>query len=81
MTNTARFLHVITTELGTIQTKASDPLDATIGELGADSMDRILIAMELENEFLVEISDDEMDLWVENTTLRDILILVESKLT
>jgi acyl carrier protein len=79
-TNSTRLLSIITREIGAISTAAHDPLDATLAELHADSMDRINIAMEVEDDFKIVIHDDEMAEWDDRTTLRDILGLIEGKL-
>lgn len=46
-------------------------------DLGADSLDDVSIAMDLEEEFQIEISNDEMN---RVETVQNLVALVESKL-
>lgn len=51
--------------------------DDTFADLGADSIDRIELVMALEEEFAVEITDDE---WMRVGTFGDTVAIVERKL-
>ena len=82
MTDTRiRFLATVTAHFGVIETPEADPLDAVFGrDLEFDSLDPIELSMLLEEEFGVELSDDEVANFAADATLRQILELVESKL-
>lgn len=82
MTDTqTRFLALIVNRFGVIETTAQDPLDADFKrDCKPDSLDVIEVVMEIEEEFDIEITDDEMESFAEGTTLRAILALVEIKL-
>lgn len=77
--NRARLLSIVALEMGAIQTTAADPIDARFSELGGDSLHRVCIMMEAEDEFGVEIADDEDAELGEDATLADLLELIERK--
>lgn len=66
-------LEVINKTMGREVTSVADTLDS----LGVDSLDRVEIVMDLEDEFNIEVSDEEMASLV---TVADLIILVEAKL-
>lgn len=79
--NRTRLLTIVTRELGSIVTTADDPLDAVLTtDLKGDSLHRVCIMMEAEDEFGVEIADDEDAELGEDATLADLLELIERKL-
>ena len=82
MTDThARFLKVFTDHFGVIETPEADPLDAILErDFVFDSLDPIELSMLLEEEFGVELSDDEVANFATDATLRQILELIEGKL-
>lgn len=82
MTPATRLLSVITTHFGVIDTPEADPLDALfVRDLRPDSLDAVEIAMLVEDEFAIDLTDDDMDLlYAGTTTLRDVLRVVEGKL-
>ena len=76
-----RLLALVTREFGTIQTLADDPLDAVLTtDLKGDSLHRISLIMEIEDELQIEISDDEDEALGHDATLRSVLGLIERKL-
>ncbi len=80
MDNRTRLLALVTREFGAIETTADDPLDAVLTtDLKGDSLHRISLIMEIEDEFGVAISDDEDDALGEDATLADLLDLIERK--
>ncbi len=79
--NRTRLLSIVTRELGSIVTTADDPLDAVLTtDLKGDSLHRISLLVEIEEEFGVEISDDEDEALGHDATLRSVLGLIERKL-
>lgn len=66
-------LEVITKNMGCKIHSTADTLDS----LGVDSLDRVEIVMDLEDEFSIEVSDEEMANLV---TVADLINLVEAKL-
>ena len=81
MTDTlTRLLSIVTRELGTIETITDDPLDATFSGLKGDSLHRISIMCEVEEEFGIEISDEDDERLGPDATLRTLLALIEWKL-
>ena len=78
--NRARLLSIVTRELGTIETTADDPLDATFSGLNGDSLHRISIMCEVEEEFGIEISDEDDERLGPDATLRTLLDLIERKI-
>lgn len=82
MTDTrTRFLATITGHFGVIETPEADPLDAVFErDFEFDSLDPIELSMLLEEEFGVELSDDEVANFAPDATLRQIFGLIESKL-
>ncbi len=52
-------------------------LDASLAGLGADSLDRLEITLELEETFLIELTDDEGE---RAQTVGDVVALVAGKL-
>ena len=77
----AQFLKVITDKFGVIETREAMPMDALVlRDLKPDSLDFMEVAMLLEEEFGVELSDDAFEELGEGATLREILALVESKM-
>lgn len=76
-----RLLALVTREFGAIETTADDPLDAVLTtDLKGDSLHRISLMVEIEEEFGVEISDDEDAALGPDATLRSVLGLIERKL-
>lgn len=76
-----RLLALVTREFGAIETTADDPLDAVLTtDLKGDSLHRISLIMEIEDEFGVEISDDEDAALGSDATIRSVLELIERKL-
>lgn len=81
MDNRTRLLALVTREFGAIETTADDPLDAVLTtDLKGDSLHRISLIMEIEDEFGVAISDDEDEALGPDATLRSVLELIERKL-
>lgn len=78
--NRTRLLSIVSLEMGAIQTTAEDPINARFSEIGGDSLHRVCIMMEAEDEFGVEIADDEDAELGEDATLADLLELIERKL-
>lgn len=77
----AQLLTVLAKHFGAIETSALDPLDAVIlRDLKPDSLDVVEVLMEIEDHFQIAITDDEVMGLGEDTTLRDLLALVEGKL-
>jgi len=77
--NRTRLLSIVAQQIGAIQTTAADPINARFSELGGDSLHRVCIMMEAEDEFGVEIADDEDAELGEDATLADLLELIERK--
>jgi acyl carrier protein len=70
-----RVKSVIVNQLGVDE--AAVTLDTSIKEdLGADSLDVVELVMELEDEFDIEISDEEVD---KITTVGDVVKYIESR--
>lgn len=86
MTPETQFLATVTSLLGTIETLATDPLDALIvTELRPDSLDMVELAMALEDEFGVSIADHELEPFDpmrgdNGKTLRDLFEVVRGKM-
>lgn len=59
---------------------ASRIIPSSRPDLGADSLDVVELVMALENEFRIEIPDDEAET-LNTGTVADLISLVESKLT
>lgn len=79
--NATRLLALVTREFGAIETTADDPLDAVLTtDLKGDSLHRISLLVEIEEEFGVEISDDEDAALGSDATIRSVLDLIERKL-
>jgi acyl carrier protein len=78
--NRTRLLSIVSLEMGAIQTTAEDPINARFSELGGDSLHRISLLVEIEEEFGVEISDDEDAALGSDATIRSVLELIERKL-
>ena len=78
--NRTRLLSIVSRELGTIETITNDPLDATFSGLKGDSLHRISIMCEVEEEFGIEISDEDDERLGPDATLRTLLALIEWKL-
>ena len=53
-----RVIDIVTTHLGV---KKRVELETELTDLGADSLDKVEIAMEFEEEFGIEISDEQTD--------------------
>lgn len=70
----ARVIRVIEQQLGASSPKLTDRL---VEDLGADSLDTIELVMAVEDEFGIEISDDEAEAC---RTVQDCVDLVASKL-
>ena len=76
-----RLLSLVEREMGSIITPSDDPLDAVLTtDLKGDSLHRISLLVEIEEEFGVEISDDEDAALGPDATLRSVLGLIERKL-
>ena len=76
-----RFLATVTSHFGVIETREADPLDAVVRrDLKPDSLDLIELAVAIEDEFAIELTDDELAAMPSQTTLREIMGLVEGKL-
>lgn len=76
-----RLLALVTREFGAIETTADDPLDAVLTtDLKGDSLHRISLIMEAEDEFGIQISDDDDEALGHDATLRSVLGLIERKL-
>ena len=54
-----RVMRIVAEHLGIDQNKLSE--DSELTDLGADSLDKVEIAMEFEEEFGIEISDEQTD--------------------
>lgn len=79
--NATRLLSLVEREMGSIVTLADDPLDAVLTtDLKGDSLHRISLIMEIEDEFGVEISDDDDAALGHDATIRSVLDLIERKL-
>lgn len=79
--NATRLLALVTREFGAIETTADDPLDAVLTtDLKGDSLDRVTLMMQIEDEFGVQISDDEDEALGPDATLRSVMGLIERKL-
>lgn len=79
--NATRLLSLVEREMGSIVTLADDPLDAVLTtDLKGDSLDRVTLMMQIEDEFGVQISDDEDEALGPDATLRSVLGLIERKL-
>jgi len=78
--NRTRLLALVTRELGSIVTTADDPIDVSFSELGGDSLHRISIMAAAEEEFEIEISDEDDERLGPDATLRTLLTLIEWKL-
>lgn len=79
--NRTRLLALVTREFGAIETLADDPLDAVLTtDLKGDSLHRISLIMEIEDEFQIAISDEEDEALGHDATLRSVLGLIERKL-
>lgn len=80
----ARIARILREHLSVDITTRAEPLAARVmDDLGADSIDIVELTMALEDEFQVEIFDDEVDHLFETGragTVRDWCALVESKL-
>ena len=76
-----RLLSLITREIGAIETTAADPLDARlVRDCKADSLHLVILAMAVEDEFGIELPDDDFAALGEDPTVRDVLALVERKM-
>lgn len=76
-----RLLALVTYEFGAIETTADDPLDAVLTtDLKGDSLDRVTLMMQIEDEFGIQISDDDDEALGHDATLRSVLDLIERKL-
>jgi acyl carrier protein len=74
-----RLLKIITAELGPID--SADPMDARlVSECGADSIHLIILAMEIEDTFGIDLPDDDFAALGDDPTIRAVLALVESKM-
>ena len=79
--NRTRLLALVTREFGAIETTADDLLDAVLTtDLKGDSLHRISLIMEIEDEFGIQISDDDDEALGHDATLRSVLGLIERKL-
>ncbi len=79
--NATRLLSLVEREMGSIVTLADDPLDAVLTtDRKGDSLHRISLIMEIEDEFGIQISDDEDEALGPDATLRSVLELIERKL-
>lgn len=79
--NATRLLSLVEREMGSIVTLADDPLDAVLTtDLKGDSLDRVTLMMQIEDEFGVQISDDEDEALGPDATLRSVMGLIERKL-
>jgi len=79
--NATRLLSLVEREMGSIVTLADDPLDAVLTtDLKGDSLDRVTLMMQIEDEFGVQISDDDDEALGHDATLRSVLGLIERKL-
>jgi len=67
--------HLGTYEIGRIVPREFDWTD-TLASIGADSLDEVELCMACEDEFNVEITDEEAEAWV---TAGDILKTIEGK--
>ena len=77
MNLTAQFLKVITDKFGVIETREATPMDAVVlRDLRPDSLDVIELALDLEDAFHCEITEDAMIELGEKATLRDVFALV-----
>ncbi len=78
--NATRLLSLVEREMGSIVTLADDPLDAVLTtDLKGDSLHRISLIMEIEDEFGIQISDDEDEALGPDATLRSVMGLIERK--
>lgn len=78
--NRTRLLTIVTRELGSIVTTADDPLDAVLTtDLKGDSLHRISLICEIEEEFGIEVSDDDDAALGPDATLRTLLAMIERK--
>lgn len=76
-----RLLSLVEREMGSIITPSDDPLDAVLTtDLKGDILHRISLLVEIEEEFGVEISDDEDAALGSDATIRSVLELIERKL-
>ena len=81
MDTRTRLLSLVTLQFGAIETTAEDVLDAVLTtDLKGDSIDRVSLIVEIEEEFKIEISDDEDAALGPDATIRTLLGLVEQKL-
>lgn len=79
LTPQQRTIDIIYNMLNHGQADFADPLEPKLVDLGADSLDSIEISMELEQEFGIEISDEEVDA-LSIQTVGDWWKLVDAKL-
>lgn len=78
--NRTRLLALVTRELGSIVTTADDPIDAVLTtDLKGDSLHRISLICEIEEEFGIEVSDDDDAALGPDATLRTLLAMIECK--
>lgn len=68
-------IHAVRTELGT--TALETTLDATLADLGADSLDTVELCCQMEEVFGIEISDEAFESW---DTVNDVLLEVDRQL-
>lgn len=72
MTTQEKVIIIVNQQLGTLATE-----DSTMEELGADSLDFIELIMTLEEEFEIEITDEEAEA---ANSVSKLITLVEGKL-
>ena len=76
-----RLLALVEREMGSIVTLADDPLDAVLTtDLKGDSLHRISLLVDIEEEFGVEITDDEDEALGADATIRVVYHLILRKL-
>jgi len=76
----ARITRILHEHLGAPVSKIT-PAAKLMKDLGADSLDFVELTMAMEEEFAIEITDDECDQWLHGGTVADVIATVKSEPT